>query len=511
MCRVRLLFPLYTMRRRGSCRTRRDTLRLCITAALFCAATGVATAAVPSANALSGATPEGHRRHALQTSRLPVLPQGAAQTYPVVPASTFALMTVPLQVISPTFAAAFANLSGSPGQALVYTTARVVGLDTSLVALQQTTFPLLFTLTLRGASSASWSANNTAALCSAVAQALTLNQATPVPASACSLTYAPVAASATNGSAAMVGMRCDLGVGDPVLPQQLAGVLTGNVQSNTSAVQMVPIIRAAGGGAANVSGIAFSLGGLPQVATLPVMLVAVPDATASANLTAFQRATYAQQALVVALANTATGFDTVMAPVLPPAAVSATLTQTTLASAVIIQVFSPPPPPPPPSPPPRPPLPPSPLPPRPPPPPSPSPPDKPPVPPAPIASFALKLKQGDEGTMTPVIFGCIIFAVCIIVCVMACIQRCKNKASDASKRQNQFSALAEEGRNTPPELIMLRAQKDAEAKERAQERARVLALQDTSAAPKPGAQATDNKGDKGRKSRAGTPAPPKRG
>ena len=110
---------------------------------------------------------------------------------------------------------------------------------------------------------------------------------------------------------------------------------------------------------------------------------------------------------------------------------------------------------------------------------------------APAGSFLTKLKEGDEGSITPVIFGIIIGVVAVIVCIMAGLNKCKNKAKDKRAMQIQATELEEEGRTTPPELIMLRAQKDKEAKERAQERAAKLALQDTAAPPKASAKGAE--------------------
>ena len=130
--------------------------------------------------------------------------------------------------------------------------------------------------------------------------------------------------------------------------------------------------------------------------------------------------------------------------------------------------------------------------------------------------------------MTPVIFGIIIGVVVVIVCIMACIIKCKNKAKNAVERQSQVAALAEEGRSTPPELVMLRAKKEKEAQERAQKHAHEQGLQDTSAPPKASAKGAqgaiggegDGKGKEHRssasasgrsKSRASKSGAPKRG
>jgi type VI secretion system secreted protein VgrG len=344
-------------------------------------------AATPTLGALPVQQPRRQLRQAAVT--LPTV-----RSYPLVPLSTFALMTVPLKVVSSPFASSFGSNTTSPGAALVYTTARLVGFDTSLVALQQTTFPVLLVLTLGGANASAWGAPDTTALCAAVAQAMTVSQAAPVPAYACGATYTPSAGSGTPS----VGMSCDVGLASPQLPSLLAARLTSSLGNASYVAALTAALQAAVGpsaGMSNVTTVGFAVGGAPQVASAPVMLVAVPDATAVANLTAVQRATLAAQALNAALANGV--FDSLMAPQLPPAAVGASLTQTSLVGQIAIQVYSPPPPPPPPSPPPQPPQPPGPPPPRPPQPPSPFPPPAPGAPRAPAGSLVLYMNVGDEG------------------------------------------------------------------------------------------------------------------
>jgi hypothetical protein len=366
---------------------------------------------------------------------------------------TFALLTARFQLKSPALAGAFAGTPDAQA-ALVWASARALGLDASLVALQGTSFPVLFGLRLGGVSGGVWNssaASGEGASLSSVLAATLSPTPGALPPAAIALAYPPSATADGGGLAAL--LRLDVFASDALFPATLSSALAAQLAAPQA---LLAALRATGGALGTLSSLSFLPGAHPEVATAPTLLVAVP---ASAPLAADQRAALVASQLASSLSSG--GFDALLATALPgglgqPVA--------SLLATPLIQLFAPPPPPPPPSPPPRPPPPPAPPP---PPPPSPSPPpgpDAPPAPPAPTPSFLDKLKQGDEGSFVPFIFGLIIFGLFAGVCGCVCLNRARKKAREQLQAAAAAAAHEEEGGGgTPPELAALRLSRGAGA------------------------------------------------